>query len=114
MVALLSKASFFSIVSTNPEMVLSLAQSTIRRLSSLVRKIDFALDWATVEGGRTLPLPPATTFIVLSGRLRGYIVAPGDSGGAKQLVGEYGRGDMVGIVDLITGSSLAATYLAVR
>ncbi len=51
MVALLSKASFFSIVSSNPEMVLSLAHSTIRRLSPLVRKIDFALDWATVEAG---------------------------------------------------------------
>jgi lysophospholipid hydrolase len=50
-VALLSKASFFSIVSANPEMVLSLAHSTIRRLSPLVRKIDFALDWATVEAG---------------------------------------------------------------
>jgi lysophospholipid hydrolase len=50
-VALLSKASFFSIVSSNPEMVLSLAHSTIRRLSPLVRKIDFALDWATVEAG---------------------------------------------------------------
>ena len=99
-------------VSSTPATVLALAQSTIRRLSALVRKIDFALDWATVEGGRTLPLPPATTFIVLSGRLRGYTVAPGDSG--KQLVGEYGRGDMVGIVDLITGSTLGATYLAVR
>lgn len=114
LVALLSKASFFSIVSSTPEMVLSLAQSTIRRLSSLVRKIDFALDWVTVEGGRTLPLPPATTFIVLSGRLRGYTVAAAADSGAKQLVGEYGRGDMVGIVDLITGSSLEATYLAVR
>jgi CRP-like cAMP-binding protein len=110
-VALLSKASFFTMVSKNPEMVLSLAQSTIRRLSALVRKIDFALDWATVEGGRSLQLPPATTFIVLSGRLRGYTTV---AGGAKQLVGEYGRGDMVGIVDLITGSSLGATYLAVR
>jgi hypothetical protein len=53
---------------------------------------------------------------VLSGRLRGYILAGGGEGGegGKQLVGEYGRGDMVGIVDLITGSSLSATYLAVR
>jgi CRP-like cAMP-binding protein len=59
-------------------------------------------------------LPAATTFIVLSGRLRGYILAAGEGEGGKQLVGEYGRGDMVGIVDLITGSSLSATYLAVR
>jgi CRP-like cAMP-binding protein len=51
---------------------------------------------------------------VLSGRLRGYILAGEGAEGGKQLVGEYGRGDMVGIVDLITGSSLSATYLAVR
>ena len=49
--ALISKSSFVSMLSESPAMVLSLAQSTIARLSPLVRKIDFALDWLTVEAG---------------------------------------------------------------
>jgi hypothetical protein len=35
------------------------------------------------------------TFIVLSGRLRSVIT---QSNGKKELVGEYGKGDLVGIV----------------
>ena len=84
MVVLLPKTSFFSIVSSTPEMVLSLAHSTIKELSPLVRKIDFALDWRTLEAGRRVLLDSqGSTFIVLSGRLRGYV--------DKQLCGEYGE-----------------------
>jgi lysophospholipid hydrolase len=36
-----------------------------------------------------------STFIVLSGRLRSVIT---QSNGKKELVGEYGKGDLVGIV----------------
>jgi len=112
-VALLPKQSFFSIVSTSPEMVLSLAQSTIQRLSPLVRRIDFALDWVTIEGGRKV-VPPVnqadTAYLILSGRLRGYKY----NGEARELVGEYGRGDIVGIVDVITGVKRSTSYLAVR
>jgi len=111
-VALLSKSSFFSIVSETPEMVLSLAHSTIKRLSPLVRKIDFALDWLTVEAGRAVSASAQeNTLLLLSGRLRGYTVA---KNGVKQLCGEYGRGDMVGIVDAITGVKQRKTYLSVR
>merc|ERR1719509_221343 len=33
---------------------------------------------------------------------------------SKQLIGEYGRGDMVGVVDVITGINRQKSYLAVR
>jgi hypothetical protein len=36
-----------------------------------------------------------STFVVLSGRLRSVIT---QSNGKKELVGEYGKGDLVGIV----------------
>ena len=111
-VALLSKSSFFSIVSETPEMVLSLAHSTIKRLSPLVRKIDFALDWLTVEAGRAVNAgAQGNTLLLLSGRLRGFTV---DRSGSKQLSGEYGRGEMVGIVDAITGVTQRKTYLSTR
>jgi CRP-like cAMP-binding protein len=38
-----------------------------------------------------------STFIVLSGRLRSVITHPN---GKKELVGEYGKGDLVGIVSI--------------
>ena len=81
---LLSKTSFFSIVSTTSETVLSLAHSTIKELSPLVRKIDFALDWRTLEAGKRVLLDSqGSTFKDLSGSLRGYV--------NKQLCGEYGE-----------------------
>lgn len=36
-----------------------------------------------------------STFIVLSGRLRSVILK---EDGKKELVGEYGRGDLIGVV----------------
>ena len=110
--ALLSRSSFVSIVTESPVMVLSLAHSTIARLSPLVRKIDFALDWLTVEAGHAVKIgQDMKTLLVLSGRLRGYTV--GDDG-ERKLSGEYGRGDMVGLVDVITKVKRGIQYLSVR
>ena len=112
-IAYLPKKSFFSIVSATPEMVLSLAHSTCKRLSPLVRKVDFALDWITLEAGGKVKPPvyqPESTYLVLSGRLRGFSYKDR----VKKLVGEYGRGDMVGIVDVITGNKRTTSYLAIR
>ena len=115
LVAVLSKEAFFSIVSKTPETALSLAHSTIRVLSPLVRKIDFALDWITVEAGRrvdsNLEMARGCTYLVLSGRLRGYTLA---QGGEKQLCGEYSRGDMMGLVEVITQVRKKKFYLSVR
>lgn len=36
-----------------------------------------------------------STYIVLSGRLRSVIT---DKNGKKELVGEYGKGDLIGVV----------------
>ena len=100
--AILSKEAFFTIVVKTPEVVLSLAHAIIRVLSPLVRKIDFALDWITVESGRRvdshLERGGGSTFLVLSGRLRGY--THNNQSGEKQLCGEYSRGDMMGLVEV--------------
>lgn len=39
-----------------------------------------------------------STYIVLSGRLRSVIT---DKNGKKELVGEYGKGDLIGVVSII-------------
>lgn len=51
------------------------------------------------------------TYIVLSGRLRSVIT---HSDGKKELVGEYGRGDLVGIVETLTQNLRSTTIMAVR
>ena len=109
--ALLSRTAFQSLASQSPGLELALARSTTQRLSPLVRKVDFALDWRCVEAGRTVRAGQESTLLVLSGRLRGYTAEPG---GEKRLRGEYGRGDMVGLVDVITGAARRKVYLSVR
>lgn len=51
------------------------------------------------------------TYIVLSGRLRSVIT---QVDGKKELVGEYGRGDLVGIVETLTQTPRGTTVMAVR
>lgn len=51
------------------------------------------------------------TYIVLSGRLRSVITR---HNGKKELVGEYGRGDLVGIVETLTQNVRSTTIMAVR
>lgn len=37
-----------------PKVVLNVAHTVVRRMSSFVRQIDFALDWMAVEAGRAV------------------------------------------------------------
>ena len=115
-VAVLSRDDFFEIVSETPRMVLSLAHNVIRRLSSLVRQVDFALDWINIESGKALYRqgdPADGVYVVLSGRLRAAI-AKGGTGGKKELVDEYIHGNMVGLVDVVTGTNRLTSVTAVR
>ena len=50
-------------------------------------------------------------FIVLNGRLRSILKT---ADGKKQLVGEYGRGDLVGIVEILMETNNATTVVAIR
>lgn len=42
-----------------PKVVLNVAHTVVRRMSSFVRQIDFALDWMAVEAGRAVYRYPA-------------------------------------------------------
>ena len=85
-------------MTSHPKIVLHVAHIVVKRLSPFVRQIDFAMDWSFLESGRALykqSEPSDSTYIVLSGRLRSVITRVD---GKKQMVAEYGRGDLVGIV----------------
>ncbi|XP_035213193.1 patatin-like phospholipase domain-containing protein 7 [Stegodyphus dumicola] len=113
-VGILSKKNTYEILRQKPLAVLHLAQSVIKRLSPFVRQIDFALDWINVESGRAIYRQDDIsdcTYILLSGRLRSVL---NRSDGKKELVGEYGRGDLVGIVEVLTATRRSTTVMAVR
>lgn len=97
-----------------PTIVLDIANTVLRKLSPLVRQCDYALDWIFLESGRAVYRQDEigdSTYIVLSGRLRSVVT---QSNGKKEIVGEYGKGDMVGIVEMITETARTTTALAVR
>lgn len=113
-IALLSKSTFFSIMRDRPTVVLHVAHTVVRRLSPFVRQVDFALDWLFLESGRAVYRQgdeSDSTFIVLSGRLRSVITY---ENGKKEPVAEYGKGDLVGIVEMVTQTPRSTTVMAVR
>lgn len=97
-----------------PAVVLDIADCVVKRLSPLVRQCDFALDWNFLESGRAVYRQDENsdcTYIVLNGRLRSVIT---HSNGKKEIVGEYGKGDLIGIVEMITETPRTTTVMAVR
>uniref|UniRef100_K9IQ44 lysophospholipase n=1 Tax=Desmodus rotundus TaxID=9430 RepID=K9IQ44_DESRO len=110
----ISKAHFYEIMRKQPNVVLGVAHTVVKRVSSFVRQIDFALDWMEVEAGRAVYRQgdkSDCTYIVLSGRLRS-VIRQDDL--KKRLAGEYGRGDLIGVVETLTHQPRATTVHAVR
>ena len=44
----------FRLIKQHPKVVLPVANSTIQKMSSFIRNIDFALDWILQESGKPL------------------------------------------------------------
>ncbi|XP_071981448.1 patatin-like phospholipase domain-containing protein 7 isoform X1 [Engystomops pustulosus] len=110
----ISKCHFYEIMREQPSVVLGVAHTVVKRMSPFVRQIDFALDWMEVEAGRAVYRQgdkSDCTYIVLNGRLRSVIRK---DDGKKQLAGEYGRGDLIGVVEALTHQPRATTVHAVR
>ena len=94
-----------SIMSACPQAVCGLACGLVQRLSSIVRQMDFALDWMELEAGRALYRQgdeANAAFIILNGRVRSVVRK---SEGKKELVDEYGRGETIGLVSSLTHCS---------
>lgn len=108
-VAILGKTEFNRLLDVRPHIYLSVAHSVVRRLSPFLRAIDFALDWLLVDTGMTVYREgdlADSMFVMLSGRLR--------SVEKKTLIEEFGRGDMLGMTEVLQKKPRATTVLAVR
>ncbi|KAG8927719.1 phosphatidylcholine and lysophosphatidylcholine phospholipase [Tulasnella sp. 418] len=97
-----------------PIVLFTLAKRLISLVSPLVLHIDSSLDWMQVNAGQVLWRTGDASdsfYIVINGRLR----ALGDKeGGGVEIVGEYGQGDTIGELDVITGSPRRTTLHAIR
>ena len=80
----------------------------------IVLHIDASLDWMQVNAGQVLWRPQDASdsfYIVINGRLRAITES---EDGAVAIVGEYGQGDTVGELDVITSSPRRNTVHAIR
>jgi len=113
-IIVISKIDFYALLREYPNVVLPVAYEIIKRLSLFVRNIDFALDWMVIDAGKSLYRQgdrADSVYIILNGRLRSVYVT---EDGKKQLGDEYGRGEFVGLVEVLTESSRVSDVLAVR
>jgi lysophospholipid hydrolase len=79
-----------------------------------VLHIDASLDWMQVNAGQVLWRPNDASdsfYIVINGRLRAIKET---ERGTTHIVGEYGQGDTVGELDVITSSPRSTTVHAIR
>lgn len=112
--AVVDKKEFYAILKQRPQIVLNIGRMVLRQMSPFVRQIDFALDWVFIEAGRALYRqkdPSDSIYIVLNGRLRSIYQLPS---GKKELAGEHGRGELVGLVEVLTQTDRSVTMMAVR
>ncbi|KAL7078132.1 hypothetical protein ACQ4LE_002201 [Meloidogyne hapla] len=108
-VALIDKKDADVLIERKPSLVFPIAYSVLQRLSSFVRAIDFALGWVLLDSGEALYRKndfSDSVFVALSGRLR--------SVSDKIVIEEFGRGDVLGIVEVLQQNPRSTTVLAVR
>jgi lysophospholipid hydrolase len=113
-VACMTPQSFYVIMQKYPHMVLNTAHTVMLRVSPFVRQIDFALDWILVEAGKSVYKQGTFSdcmYIILHGRLRSVHTK---DDGKKELVAEYGKGEIVGMVEALKGTARYASLLAIR
>lgn len=129
-VGFLSSKSLDRLLEKRPIVLLTLAKRLISLLSPLstlpsrscngfahlypVLHIDASLDWQQIDAGHVLwrPQDPSDSFyIVINGRLRA--ISETESGEVS-IVAEYGQGDTVGELDVITSDRRWNTLHAIR
>lgn len=113
-VGFLPRSSIERIVDRYPTVLLTMAKRLTNLLPRLILHIDFALEWLQVNAGQVLfheGDESEAIYIVLNGRLRS--VADRKDGGVK-VRAEFGQGESIGELEVLTESSRAGTLHAIR
>lgn len=113
-VGFLPRSSLERIVEKYPVVLLTMAKRLTSLLPRLILHIDFALEWVQVNAGQVIYRQGDESdaiYIVLNGRLR--LVLNNEQDGMK-VMGEYGQGESVGELEVMTESARPATLHAIR
>lgn len=115
-VGFLPRVSLERIVDRYPIVLLTMAKRLTNILPRLILHIDFALEWVQVNAGQVLfheADESEAIYIVLNGRLRLVQERKGGSGGVTALA-EFGQGDSVGELEVLTETVRPGTLHAIR
>ncbi|KAM0323440.1 hypothetical protein ACHAQA_008719 [Verticillium albo-atrum] len=113
-VGFLPRASLERIVDRYPIILLTMAKRLTNLLPRLLLHIDFALDWDQVNAGQVIfhdGDESEAIYIVLNGRLR---LVEDRKGGGMTARAEFGQGDSVGELEVLTESARSGTLHAIR
>lgn len=113
-VGFLPRASLERIAERYPIALLTLAKRLTSLLPRLLLHIDFALEWVQVNAGQVIYHQDDESdaiYLVLNGRLRSVLENPH---GKMTVIGEYGQGESVGELEVMTESTRPATLHAIR
>ncbi|KAF7543524.1 hypothetical protein G7Z17_g10669 [Cylindrodendrum hubeiense] len=113
-VGFLPRASLERIVDRYPIVLLTMAKRLTNILPRLILHIDFALEWVQVNAGQVLfheGDESEAIYIVLNGRLR--LVQDRKDGGVASRA-EFGQGESVGELEVLTESARPGTLHAIR
>ncbi|KAB8437364.1 hypothetical protein FH972_025044 [Carpinus fangiana] len=113
-VGFLPRASIERIVEKHPIVLLTMAKRLTSLLPRLILHIDFALEWVQIDAGQSIYRQGDDSdaiYIVLNGRLRSL---QDGEGGKRHVIGEYGQGDSVGELEVLTESTRPGTLHAIR
>ncbi|KAF1842002.1 lysophospholipase NTE1 [Cucurbitaria berberidis CBS 394.84] len=113
-VGFLPRASIERIVERYPVVLLTMAKRLTTLLPRLIQHIDFALEWVQVNAGQVIYNQGDESdaiYIVLNGRLRAIRDAENS---AMKVIGEYGQGDSVGELEVLTETARPGSLHAIR
>ncbi len=113
-VGFLPRASLELMVEKYPVVLLTMAKRLTSLLPRLILHIDFALEWVQVNAGQVIHHQGDESdaiYIVLNGRLRAVLER---DDGDLRVVGEYGQGESVGELEVMTEGLRPATLHAIR
>jgi len=113
-VGFLPRASLERLVDKFPIVLLTMAKRLTSLLPRLILHIDFALEWIQVNAGQVIHHQGDESdaiYIVLNGRLRSIYEKDDD---AVRVVAEFGQGESVGELEVMTESVRPTTLHAIR
>lgn len=113
-VGFLPRASLERIVDRYPIILLTMAKRLTHILPRLILHIDFALEWVQVNAGQVIfhdADESDAIYIVLNGRLR---LVEDTKAGGKLVRAEFGQGESVGELEVLTETARSGTLHAIR